>query len=280
MARQFFATEYAYGRNPAVECAQVYTGAGASGAQTLVITPGQMPNQVGRVFPTFSTHSPILIGAGSNQETVTPSAVTLQYQVPVATSALVTATFSNTQGQGAEVASGTFGLQEAILSCMAGGGGIVWVDSLWTAYGGTTAMLAAAYGDTTVQIFDARSGTQAFYQWNGTGFVAGAGSSVAAPVALTTNGAVPVTASGNYVITKAGVLADTIAAPAAGANGITITITSATANAHTFTATGLYNTGSAAVNLATYAAFAGATMTLQAYAQKWNVVSSVGVTFS
>lgn len=175
MSRQFFATDYAYGRNPAVEAAQVYVGAGASGSQTLVITPGQMPNQIGRVFPLFSTHSPILIGAGSNQETVTPSAVTLQYQVPVATSALVTANFSNIQGQGAEVASGTFGLQEAILSAQAAGGGQVWVDSLWKSYGGTTAMITSAFGDATVQITDVRSGIQTWYQWNGSAYAAASG---------------------------------------------------------------------------------------------------------
>ncbi len=175
MSRQFFATDYAYGRNPAVEGAQVYTGASATGAQTVVITPGQYANKNGRVFPLFSTHSPILIGAGSLQETVTPSAVTLKYQVPVATSALVTATFAQIQGQGAPVATGTGGLQEAILDCIAAGGGIVYVDSLWTSYGGTTAMITGAYGTTAVQISDQRSGIEVWYQWNGSAFAAVSG---------------------------------------------------------------------------------------------------------
>lgn len=99
-------------------------------------------------------------------------------------------------------------------------------------------------------------------------------------VALTTNGAVaPV--SGNYVITKAGVLAMTLAAPTAGIqDGTIIVITNNTANAHTLTATGLLQTGTATVNLATFAAFAGSTITLEAYGGKWNVISSTAVVLS
>lgn len=98
--------------------------------------------------------------------------------------------------------------------------------------------------------------------------------------AITTNGALSVS-SGNYVITKAGVEAMTLAAPVAGAqDGMTIIISSTTANAHTLTATGLLQTGTASVNLATFAAQAGAGLVLRAYNGKWIVVSSVGITFS
>lgn len=98
---------------------------------------------------------------------------------------------------------------------------------------------------------------------------------------LTTNGAISVRPSASYVITKAGVLADTLAAPTATTDdGVTITVTSNTAFAHTITATGLLNTGSAAVNVATFAAFAGAGVTLQAYQGKWNVLAATGINFS
>jgi len=98
---------------------------------------------------------------------------------------------------------------------------------------------------------------------------------------LTTNGAIPVRPSASYIITKAGVLADTLAAPTATTDdGVTITVTSSTAFAHTITATGLLNTGSASVNVVTFAAFAGAGLTLQAYQGKWNVLASTGITFS
>jgi len=102
-----------------------------------------------------------------------------------------------------------------------------------------------------------------------------------APTALSANGAIPVRPSAKYVITKAGVLADTLAAPTAGTDdGVTLEIVSNTAFAHTITATGLLQTGSAAVNVATFAAFAGAGLTLRAYQAKWQVVSSNGITFS
>lgn len=100
------------------------------------------------------------------------------------------------------------------------------------------------------------------------------------PVALTTNGAVSPDVPQTYVVTKAGVLADTLAAPAAASNGLRIRIFSDTANAHTLTATGLLDTGSASVNLATFAAQKGAGLTLIAYNARWKVESSVGITFS
>jgi hypothetical protein len=100
-------------------------------------------------------------------------------------------------------------------------------------------------------------------------------------VALSASGAIAPRQGQSYVITKAGVAALTLAAPTAGADdGTIIEITSGTAFAHTLTATGLFNTGSTNVNLATLAAFAGATLVLMAYNGKWNVVSQIGITFS
>jgi hypothetical protein len=108
-----------------------------------------------------------------------------------------------------------------------------------------------------------------------------AGGVINQPSALAVNGAIAPNTPANYVITKAGVLADTLAAPTVGtSDGVTITITSNTANAHTLTATGLLQTGTASVNVATFAAFAGASLTLQAYQGKWNVLASNGITFS
>jgi len=107
------------------------------------------------------------------------------------------------------------------------------------------------------------------------------GSTTASIVALTTNGAINPKASQTYVITKAGVLADTLAAPVATTDdGVIITITSDTANAHTLTATGLLDTGTASVNLATFAGSKGAGLTLMAYNARWKVMYSVGITFS
>lgn len=97
---------------------------------------------------------------------------------------------------------------------------------------------------------------------------------------LTADGAVSPSTAATYLITKAGVLAATLAAPAVADNGKVIRITSNTANAHTLTATGLLQTGSASVNVATFAAQPGAGLTLMAVGGKWNVLAAVGITFS
>ena len=104
------------------------------------------------------------------------------------------------------------------------------------------------------------------------------GGTIETPQLLSVNGAISPSAPAVYMITKAGVLADTLAAPTT--NGIIITVASTTANAHTVTATGLFQCGTAAVNLATFAAQAGAGFTVISYNGKWVVLSSVGITFS
>lgn len=100
-------------------------------------------------------------------------------------------------------------------------------------------------------------------------------------VALTTNGAIPPHTTATYVITKGSLLGDTLAAPTATTDdGVHINVTSNTAYAHTITATGLLQTGTASVNVATFAAVAGATLELMAYQGKWNVMNSNQITFS
>jgi hypothetical protein len=81
-------------------------------------------------------------------------------------------------------------------------------------------------------------------------------------------------------LNKAGVAAMTLAAPSKAQDGLMLQISSTTANAHTVTATGLFKTGAATVNLATFAAFAGAGFTVRASQGLWNVVSSVAITFT
>jgi len=92
--------------------------------------------------------------------------------------------------------------------------------------------------------------------------------------------------AGLYHVSRAGVDAMTLAAPnsgdqaTGGDDGKEIQLISTTANAHTLTATGLLQTGSASVNVATFAAFAGAGLRLRAFAGKWQVLQQVGITFS
>lgn len=100
-------------------------------------------------------------------------------------------------------------------------------------------------------------------------------------VALSANGAVAPHTPHTYVVTKGSICALTLAAPTAGTDdGIQITITSDTAFAHTLTATGLLDTGSANVNVATFAANKGAGLTLMAYNGRWKAMSQIGITFS
>lgn len=114
----------------------------------------------------------------------------------------------------------------------------------------------------------------------------GANSSVAGPVtSYSVSGAITIPSIGPNVeqtifLTKAGVAAMTLAAPAVDQDGLILNIQSNTAQAHTVTATGLLNTGTASVNVATFAAHAGAGVTLQAASGLWNVLSSTGITFS
>lgn len=101
------------------------------------------------------------------------------------------------------------------------------------------------------------------------------------PQVLSASGAVSPHQPAWYVITDAGVAALTLAAPTATVDdGVILVFTSNTAEAHTITATGLLQTGTASVNVATFAAEAGASLTLMAYQGKWNVISSNGITFS
>lgn len=99
--------------------------------------------------------------------------------------------------------------------------------------------------------------------------------------AMSANGAATIGA-GSVVFTKAGVLAATLAAPTAGQAGTRMTFIAGTANAHTLTATGLIDDGvtGGSKDLATFAAFVGASITLEAYNLKWVVVANNNVTIS
>lgn len=82
------------------------------------------------------------------------------------------------------------------------------------------------------------------------------------------------------VIAKGSVAAITLEAPSAAVDGTRLTITSQSAFAHVVTATGLIDNGvtGGAKNTLTFAAFAGATVTLQANRGKWTVVGTSAVT--
>lgn len=86
-----------------------------------------------------------------------------------------------------------------------------------------------------------------------------------------------------FNLTKATALASTdLPAPTVAQNGLRVTLTSQTSEAHVITATTLINDGTSGVphTTLTFAAFAGASIVLQAQNGLWNVVSNNGVTVS
>ena len=92
------------------------------------------------------------------------------------------------------------------------------------------------------------------------------------------SGALPVV-SGSVILTKAGVSAMTLAAPSYA--GVRLTVTSYSDNAHTITATGLVHDGTTGAHTTgTFAAFKGASVTLEGYDGKWLVVASNLVTWA
>lgn len=98
--------------------------------------------------------------------------------------------------------------------------------------------------------------------------------------AYAADGAIAANLSHTAALTKAGVGAYTLAAPAR--DGIALRIVNRTANAHVVTATGLIDDGviGGSKNTATFAAFAGASIDLQSYGGKWNVVGKNVVTIA
>ena len=159
-ARQYNASEFAYGVNTLVGPIMVINGPAATGSGTLILAFGYITLSDGTVVNPLATSASIAVGAGSSYEVVTPSAVSASTPLVYA-SCTVTATFSNLHGNGDQISSGTYGLQEAINFANSQGGGTVIVDSGWTKMGGTTAILNAATlpANGSVQILDNRAGS-------------------------------------------------------------------------------------------------------------------------
>jgi hypothetical protein len=98
---------------------------------------------------------------------------------------------------------------------------------------------------------------------------------------ITGDGAITVSdgAGRTVVLTKGSAAAITLAAP--NRNGQVIRVVSASNFAHVVTATGLIHDGTTgAHNTATFAAFAGASITLYGYVGKWYTVATIGQTIA
>lgn len=86
----------------------------------------------------------------------------------------------------------------------------------------------------------------------------------------------------NFAVDKATAAAIVLVAPSKAQDLLVITFTSLTAAAHVITATSLLGDGASGSphTTATFAAYIGATLTLQAQNGIWNVISNVGVTIT
>jgi hypothetical protein len=94
--------------------------------------------------------------------------------------------------------------------------------------------------------------------------------------AIAASGALP-TSSATVVLTKAGVSAMTLAAPSA--DGVVLRVLSYSDNAHTITTVDLLHDGTTGTHdLATFAAFKGASITLVGWGGFWLVASLNAVT--
>lgn len=109
----------------------------------------------GAQFVPYSILTPIMVGIGGVQETVTPTAVS-GCGIGINTPGLcqITAAFTYVHGPGTLIQSSTKGLDEAVLVAYANGGGQVEVDQAWYNQGGTTANITAAPVVPNVSVVD------------------------------------------------------------------------------------------------------------------------------
>lgn len=195
----YSALDYAYGCGGtpvAPPALQVGTGNTTTGSASItVITPITF-TQGGAPLSPIAVGSSLVIGNAGNAETVTVTAVgtpSLSGFAPATGSVSVTAVFANTHGPQENIASATFGLQEAINIASGSGGGEVAIYPAWYKIGGTVAMIAAAtlplqtlnsLGTTgLVRIVDLQSLAMYTYGANSVSVVAAPAAATAATVA-------------------------------------------------------------------------------------------------
>lgn len=129
------AYDFAFGVNPGSPALLATAGSTGTGTYTVTLAYGTTTTGSGIAFTPITTHIPLTIGTGSNQETVTPSSVSCSTPA-VQYTCQFTATFTNAHGNGAVVRSGDSGLQEAATFVVAQGGGLVTLSPTWFALNG------------------------------------------------------------------------------------------------------------------------------------------------
>lgn len=164
-AGRFVAVNYAYA--PTTNYVVVGTSATGTGTITLQIATVKLPDGR-RIFP-YNVFTPIIVGNGSTQELVTPTAVSNCYYLttPGNGTCAVTASFTYTHAFGEPVVSGSGGLAEANYDAFLAGGGTVVIDNNWAAgintgcsgcYASANAAIVAVIPFQSVVIEDERTG--------------------------------------------------------------------------------------------------------------------------
>jgi hypothetical protein len=161
----FNANQYAYGvAFGGPTAGKVDTGNASTGSSTILVQVGYIALPDGRKIVPYSIFSPITVGGQSNQETVTPTAVSGCQAVDTAgPTCTITASFTNLHNRGEAITSGTVGLQEAVVDAYNSGGGTVVIDSQWSQLGGLSSNVTGLIPFQTVSILDTRS--SAFQNW-------------------------------------------------------------------------------------------------------------------
>lgn len=134
----YHALDFAYGTAfSGAPALQVLSGSNASGTYTLTCAPTSLRTSDGVNIP-ITVNTPIAVGEGATYEVVTPTAVSTNQLNQI----LITAAFAQAHGTGAQVRSGTYGLQEAAQQSVNSpnpGGLIVCSPAWFKVNGGTTA---------------------------------------------------------------------------------------------------------------------------------------------
>ncbi|TAN23901.1 MAG: hypothetical protein EPN33_03540 [Acidobacteria bacterium] len=134
----------------------------APGLATVIVNPSQVSLVGNGSIAPVITGVPVEVQDGSNSEIITPTAVTCG-----SSSCSMTAAFTYPHPGGFRLTSANFGLNEAIASAAAQGGGTVVVSNLWD---GSTAQLVGAAGAMNVAVEDLRAGNDLRYVWTGTSY--------------------------------------------------------------------------------------------------------------
>jgi hypothetical protein len=159
----FNAFDYAYGVNPQVPALQVIAGSNAGGTYSVTLAFGKVFAADGRaIVPVAGV--PIGIGANSSYEVITPSAVSNPTPNVYGT-CIITGTFTNAHSMGDQVVSGDGGLQEAVTSAIAYGGGLVALDARFGQAVGVADTVAAL--TTYLATFNSLSAAVSLLDWRG-----------------------------------------------------------------------------------------------------------------